>query len=64
MPSIAGLMIVYIIVAADILSGNSGGLNGLLCDWFGGGQGDWCSNRRLAAGVVLVLILIPMCSPK
>jgi len=57
-------MIVYIIVAADILSGNRGGLNGLLCDWFGGGQGDWCSNRRLAAGVVLVLILIPMCSPK
>lgn len=59
-------MIVYVIVAADILAGRgSDGMSGLLCDWLGGGEtGGWCSDRRLTAGVVLVLVLMPLATPR
>ena len=55
----SGLMIVYIIVVADLLCGNSK-LPGILPELFGPSFG----NRALVAGCVTVLILLPICTPK
>ncbi|KAI3424945.1 hypothetical protein D9Q98_008327 [Chlorella vulgaris] len=59
----AGLMIIYVIISADVLAGHVGA-SGLVCDLLGGEAGDWCSNRELAAGVVVLCFMAPLITPK
>ncbi|KAL4444692.1 hypothetical protein ABPG77_002509 [Micractinium sp. CCAP 211/92] len=59
----AGLLIVYIIITADVLAGHPGA-PGLVCDLLGSAAGGWCANRALAAGVVAVLFMAPLITPK
>lgn len=63
-PAPAGLMIVYLIIAADVLAGHEGA-PGLLCDLFGGGTAaGWCADRRLAAGAIALAVIAPLVTPK
>lgn len=60
----AGLIVVYIVIAADLLAGSKS-LPGLLCEIFGKHAHEtWCADRHLAAGVVTVAILLPLVTPK
>lgn len=54
-------MVVYIVIAADILAGSKH-LPGVLCDVFG--DADWCQNRTWVAIGVTVLVLIPIVSTR
>lgn len=59
------------IITADVLAGHAGA-PGLLCDLFsssssseeGGQPSGWCANRQLAAGVVAILFMAPLITPK
>lgn len=56
-------MIVYIIIAADVLAGHEGA-PGLVCDLLAASPRGWCGNRPLAAAVVAVGAMAPLITPK
>eukprot|EP00884_Botryococcus_braunii_P001815 jgi/Botrbrau1/11634/Bobra.0209s0024.1 len=59
-----GLMLVYMIVAGDILAGGGEGYPGLLCDLVGPSGSSWCSNRPLIILGATLLAFGPLCSFK
>jgi solute carrier family 38 (sodium-coupled neutral amino acid transporter), member 2 len=66
----AGLMVVYIVISADLLAGSKA-LPGILCEVFGSLDSmfsninpGWCSDRYLIAGILSILVLIPLVTPK
>lgn len=59
----AGLMVVYIVIATDILAGSKA-LPGLLCDVLGGLGSGWCDHRLVIAAVLSIFILVPLVTPK
>lgn len=60
----AGLMLVYMIVAGDILAGGGEGYPGLLCDLLGDKASSWCSDRPLVILAATLLAFAPLCSFK
>jgi amino acid permease len=59
----AGLLIVYIVIAADILAGGQGDGDGIVCELIP----SWhplCAHRTLISGVVVVVILAPAVAPR
>lgn len=60
----AGLIIVYIVIAADLLAGSAAhALPGLLCEIVPG-SGGWCGDRRLVAGALTAAVLAPLVAPR
>lgn len=61
----AGLIIVYIVIAADLLAGSTAHhLPGLFCEISLPGSEAWCGNRRLVAGVLTATVLAPLVFPR
>jgi sodium-coupled neutral amino acid transporter 2 len=61
----AGLIIVYIVIAADLLAGSTAHhLPGLLCEILPGSAEAWCGNRRLVAGALTATVLVPLVFPR
>lgn len=59
----AGLLIVYIVIAADILAGGKGDGDGIVCELIP----SWhplCAHRTLISGVVVVVVLAPSVAPR
>lgn len=59
----AGLLIVYIVIAADILAGGKGSGDGIVCELFPSWNPS-CSDRALVSGVVVVFVLAPAVAPQ
>lgn len=57
-------MLVYMIVAGDILAGGGKGYPGLVCDLAGPKAGSWCSDRPLIITATTILAFAPLCSFK
>jgi hypothetical protein len=57
-------MLVYMIVAGDILAGGGQGYPGLVCDLSGAKTGSWCSDRPLIIIATTILAFAPLCSFK
>jgi hypothetical protein len=63
LPAYLPICLPQVIISADVLAGHVGA-SGLVCDLLGGQAGDWCSNRELAAGVVVLCFMAPLITPK
>jgi amino acid permease len=59
----AGLIVVYLVLATDILAGGAG-LPGLLCDLAGARGAGWCGRRRGVAAALAVGVLGPLVAPR
>lgn len=57
----AGIMIVYLIIMGDVMSGSSHH-PGLFDQWMG--KEGWWSNRRLIVFITMVFVLAPLCALK
>lgn len=58
----AGLLLVYEVIAADMLAGKPG-FKGLLCQNFGRVRGcSWTCSRPITAGLLTMLVIIPSVS--
>lgn len=57
----AGIMIVYLIIMGDVMSGSSHH-QGLFDQWMG--KEGWWSNRRLIVFITMVFVLAPLCALK
>lgn len=58
----AGMLLVYIVVAGDMLVGKPG-FKGLLCDYLGDKPHcHWACNRKIVTGLVTLLVLLPLVS--
>ena len=58
----AGLLLVYEVIAADMLAGKPG-FKGLLCQYWGSVRGcGWTCSRPATAGLLTLLVIVPSVS--